>query len=90
MPYFGIVLKSLVWLHPGVRDPHIKKVRDAQRLAQGYESRTVVSPWACSHGCGRPRAGEVSRPVWVTNLSALLGGVPRQGGLPGQPVRLAR
>lgn len=71
MPYFGVVLKSLVWLHPGVRDPHIKKVRDAQRLAQGYESRTVVSPWACSHGCGRPRAGEVSRPGGVTNLSAL-------------------
>ena len=55
---------------------------------------------ACSHGSGGPQAGEVSRPGGVTNLSIhlsffldcvhMLGGVPHQGGLPGQPVRVTR
>ena len=54
---------------------------------------------ACSHGSGRPQAGEVPRPGGVSNLSNLsffldrvhmLGGVPHQGGLPGQPVRVTR
>jgi len=54
---------------------------------------------ACSHGSGGPQAGEVPHLGGVTSLSIqslffldhvhILGGVPHQGGLPGQPVLVA-
>ena len=43
-----------------------------------FRPRFKGHPRAFSHGSGGPQAGEV------------LGGVPHQGGLPGQPVRVTR
>ena len=55
---------------------------------------------ACSHGGGGPQVGEVPRlvglPIYPYKLSFfldrvhMLGGVPHQGGLAGQPARVTR
>ena len=67
------------------------------RLAM-YHVTVALILRPCSHGSGGPQAGGVPCPGGVTNLSIqslcflncvhMLGGVPHQGGLPGQPVRV--
>ena len=72
-------------------------------LPGGWEMLKLRFDWyirACSHESGGPQAGEVPRSGRITKLSIqslffldhiyMLGGVPFQGGLPGQPVRVTR